>query len=116
MLRVVPRQTDYYKRVGRLIAEARELAGLSQYQLATIVGCTQPTMSAIERGARKYIDIQDVFRLVAVLPALSLEDFRVWVDPEQQLIAYLRGNPTQGDKPRAIRRKRMAWTVVDGRE
>lgn len=37
-------------RVSRKMRDARELAGLSQYELASLMGITQPTVSYYERG------------------------------------------------------------------
>lgn len=39
-----------YKRLGKRIQLAREEAGLSQEQLAAMLGCSQPTLSNYEKG------------------------------------------------------------------
>jgi len=45
-----------YKKLGRRIQRAREDAGLSQEQLARMLGCSQPTLSNYEKGkSRVYL-------------------------------------------------------------
>lgn len=39
-----------YKKLGKRIQHAREEAGLSQEQLAAMLGCSQPTLSNYEKG------------------------------------------------------------------
>jgi transcriptional regulator with XRE-family HTH domain len=43
-------QAVSYKKLGKRIQHAREEAGLSQEQLAAILGCSQPTLSNYEKG------------------------------------------------------------------
>jgi len=39
-----------YKKLGKRLQHAREEAGLSQEQLASMLGCSQPTLSNYEKG------------------------------------------------------------------
>lgn len=39
-----------YKKLGKRIQQAREEAGLNQEQLASMLGCSQPTLSNYEKG------------------------------------------------------------------
>ena len=41
---------SWNKRTGKALREAREAAGLSQEQLATAAGVSQPYLSNVERG------------------------------------------------------------------
>jgi transcriptional regulator with XRE-family HTH domain len=43
-------QAVSYKKLGKRIQHAREEAGLSQEQLAAMLGCSQPTLSNYEKG------------------------------------------------------------------
>lgn len=42
-----------FKEIGRKLQMAREEAGLSQEQLATMLGCAQSTLSNYEKGKRR---------------------------------------------------------------
>lgn len=42
-----------FKEIGRKLQLAREEAGLSQEQLATMLGCAQSTLSNYEKGKRR---------------------------------------------------------------
>lgn len=44
---------DIYKEIGRRVQEAREGAGLSQEELASLVGVTQSALSNYELGKRR---------------------------------------------------------------
>lgn len=69
-------------RVGRLIRQAREAAGLSQRELARRAGTSQPTVSAYEQG-RKTPSAVTLLRLVeaagAEVVARPAEDIRGWL-------------------------------------
>lgn len=40
-------------RIGRRLHRARTLAGLAQWQVAAMIGCTQAAISDYERGIRQ---------------------------------------------------------------
>ncbi len=42
-----------FKQIGRRLQTAREEAGFSQEQLATLMGCAQSTLSNYEKGKRR---------------------------------------------------------------
>lgn len=42
-----------FKEIGRKLQQAREEAGLSQEQLANMLGCAQSTLSNYEKGKRR---------------------------------------------------------------
>lgn len=42
-----------FKEIGRKLQLAREEAGLSQEQLASLIGCAQSTLSNYEKGKRR---------------------------------------------------------------
>lgn len=55
-----------YKRLGKMIQLEREKAGLNQEQLASMLGCSQPTLSNYEKGkSRIYLaQLQKVAELL----------------------------------------------------
>ena len=60
---VQPRE---YKLVGAALARARERAGLTQVQLATLLRKPQSFVSNYERGQRR-IDVLEMLRIVEAL-------------------------------------------------
>ena len=55
--------------LGRALRDARRRQGLTQQQLAGLTGVAQPTVSNVERGAKR-VSVDTILRLSA---ALNLE-------------------------------------------
>jgi transcriptional regulator with XRE-family HTH domain len=63
---------DFYVRLGRRLAEQRKAAGVTQVQLAEVLGVAQQTMAHYEGGVAR-IPV-DLLRKAAQRLAVSLED------------------------------------------
>jgi len=100
--------------VGKLIREARERRGLTQWDLAHVIGSDQAYISKIERGATPVSD--------AILAQLSPEigvPFRVLVLARSGVAAY---EVEEDDREVAVRfagimpADAIRWTEMQGRE
>ena len=76
-----------YKRIGNRIRQARETLGLSQEELARLVGRSSTAISYFETGARR-VKIEDLQRLAKVLNKPI--DYFLQQEPEDELVAILR--------------------------
>jgi len=61
------------KEFGQLIASLRQDLGLTQAQLAEMVEMENATLSNIERGAKRHIEPESLYRLASALHLTSLE-------------------------------------------
>ncbi len=75
-----------YKRIGSRIRQAREALGLSQEELARLVGCSPTAISYFETGARR-VKIEDLQKLAEVLSKPI--DYFLQEEPEDELVAIL---------------------------
>jgi len=68
---------DINKKIGRRVREAREQTGISQQQLAKMLGVARPTVSQIENGERK-ISANELIKLSEIfdIPVEILLDFK----------------------------------------
>lgn len=66
------RQPEFFGKFGRLIKEARINKGLSQKQLASIIGMKQPDISNIEDG-KKNITLYTLMRLCKILRIKNID-------------------------------------------
>jgi len=66
---------EEHKKVGKLLAKARLAAGLSQAQLAALLGKPQSFVSSYESGQRR-IDLLEFIRIVSALKARPAEVFQ----------------------------------------
>lgn len=80
-------QREFYRDVGRRIAERRAALGLTQGELAPLVGMTRASLSNIERGAQRFLvnTLYDFASALNVTPPELLSDStssRTAVTPE----------------------------------
>jgi transcriptional regulator with XRE-family HTH domain len=88
--------------LGRVLASLRERRGMSQGELAALVGITQSTLSRIERGQGQ----PDAFTMRKLSEALgvSVGDLTAWVDralerSRQATLGAIGDTPRGADKP-----------------
>lgn len=55
-----------YAEIGRRIRSAREAAGLTQYELADLLGVTRPSVQMMERGSQR-IHLHVVIAVAGIL-------------------------------------------------
>lgn len=65
---------DLYEQLGRKVAAARKSKGMTQADLANIIGMTRASIANIETG-RQRVMLHDVFALVEALDGRSILDF-----------------------------------------
>lgn len=71
-LKMTPKDKSFYERLGRRIAQHRKAQGLTQVQLAKILGIAQQTMAHYE-GGRLRIPVA-MLSLLAKALSVSVED------------------------------------------
>lgn len=65
-----------YKTVGKILASARESAGLTQVELAKALRKPQSFVSSFENGQRRI----DVLELIKIITEIGVEPKRVFAD------------------------------------
>lgn len=73
------RRASHPREIGARIRERREELGFKQEQLAALVGITQGTLSAIERGRTKQPEAETILGIASALrtsPYLLVYDYR----------------------------------------
>jgi len=80
--------SDYQQVLRRLLRQARELAGVSQEDMATAMSLRQSDISKIERGVRN-LDVVEL-RLWAQAVGVTLEAFASVLDEEWAQLESLR--------------------------
>lgn len=67
MARTTEEKRRYNEEVGSRVREERERAGVTQKQLERLTGILQPTLSALEKGARQGATSEQIAKIAAAL-------------------------------------------------
>jgi len=90
---------------GTKIRQRREELGISQQELARLLGMTQSRISEIESGARPYVNLPHLRTLARTLGVSADYLIGTWEDKEAPMPASV-APPAGASAPRARRRGR----------
>ena len=94
---------DFYRRLGRTVADQRRALGLSQEDIAERVGLSRASIANLESG-RQRIMVHQLFALVNALKLKSILDLvpETWAPPPALPDIKVRGEPLSRQEQSAV--------------